>query len=485
MLQLSVCKSDCCRSDRFASLQRNSPAMLFRLRPHFPILTLYYIALSFFAFQPLRVSGSEQKTGSGEINRLFRDEIQQAEKRVKWRGAKLSDDTLYALALTGASWESAWGKDKIFSLEWGAAAKTTGPKISDGANYPDLIRQVQTTFEQKDYRKTVEMSLANFSLQDIGENVSLKESVGNSLMELGRPEQAFPIFSSPFDSSNDIGNLSALDRHFRELALDAAERAGLTREGVAFAFSLILNPGSDSPTLHLRAWGYLEKMQVDMDRVLLGILQSPERLHGLPEFIYPAADLLVLRASPRLVPYLLILSESQDVYLKCRSLLALGVAGYQSSEKESPDWLSRVLYSPIQSFNLSSGQSKLIEKRIREGCNSDRYKIRIASALALALMDVVDARQLLLKLSKDRAYVLSTAKDSPFNSRRKHIEYPVRAAAAAALARYGIKQEVIQGDFEGKALEAARRGGQDASSEKFGTRKSSSEPIRVSPQDAS
>lgn len=458
--------------------------MLFRIRPHFPLLTICFSLVSFLAFQSLHAGVSEQRTGSGEINRLFRDEIQQAEKRVKWRGAKLSDDTLYALALTGASWEPAWGKDKIFSLEWGAAAKITGPKISDGTNYPDLIRQVQTTFEQKDYRKTVEMSLANFSLQDIGENVNLKESVGNSLMALGRPEQAFPIFSSPFDPSNDIGNLPALNRHFRELALDAAERAGLTREGVAFAFSLVLNPGSDSSTLHLQAWRYLEKMQVDMDRVLLGILQSPERLHGLPEFVYPAADLLVLRASPRLVPYLLILSESQDAYLKSRALLALGVAGYQWSEKESPNWLSGVLYAPIQSFSLSSGQSKLIEKRIREGCNSDRYKIRIASALALALTDVADARQLLLKLSKDRTYVLSTAKDSPFNSRRKHIEYPVRAAASAALARYGIMPEVIQGDFEGKALELARRGGQDASSEKFGIRKNSSETIRISPQDA-
>ncbi len=458
--------------------------MVFRIRPYLPTLTLFYTVISFFALQPLQAGVSEQKSGSGEINRLFRDEIQQAEKRVKWRGAKLSDDTLYALALTGASWESAWGKDKIFSLEWGVAAKLIGPKISDGTNYPDLIRQVQTTFEQKDYRKTVEMSLSNFSLQDIGENVSLKESVGNSLMALGRPEQAFPIFSSPFDPSNDLGNLPALNRHFRELALDAAERAGLTREGVAFAFSLVLNPGSDSPTLHLRAWAYLEKMQVDTDRVLLGILQSPERLHGLPEFIYPAADLLVLHASPRLVPYLLILAESQDAYLKSRALLALGVAGYQSSEKEAPDWLRRVLFAPIQSFSLSSGQSKLIEKRIREGCNSDRYKIRIASALALALTDIADARQLLLKLSKDRTYVLSTAKDSPFNSRRKHIEYPVRAAASAALARYGIVTEVIQGDFEGKALESARRGGQDASSEKFGIRKYSSESIRISPQDA-
>ena len=428
---------------------------------------------------------SHRQVRANQVGKLFQNEIRHAEDKLKWRGPQLSDDTLYALALTGASWESAWGKETLFSLAWGGGRSSAVTHKVEAQNNVDLVRQIKSSYEQKDYRKTVEMSLANFSLQDIGENVSLKESVGNSLMELGRPEQAFPIFSSPFNSSNDIGNLSALDRHFRELALDAAERAGLTREGVAFAFSLILNPGSDSSTLHLRAWGYLEKMQVDMDRVLLGILQSPERLHGLPEFIYPAADLLVLRASPRLVPYLLILSESQDVYLKCRSLLALGVAGYQSSEKESPDWLSRVLYSPIQSFSLSSGQSKLIEKRIREGYNSDRYKIRIASALALALTDVADARQLLLKLSKDRAYVLSTAKDSPFNSRRKHIDYPVRAAAAAALARYGIKQEVIQGDFEGKVLESARRGGQDASSEKFGTRKSSSEPIRVSPQDAS
>ena len=43
------------------------------------------------------------------ITILYRDEMRKAPEKLKWRGERLSDDTLYAVALTGASWEPELG----------------------------------------------------------------------------------------------------------------------------------------------------------------------------------------------------------------------------------------------------------------------------------------------------------------------------------------------------------------------------------------
>src|SRR5690348_9341844 len=39
------------------------------------------------------------------ITILYRDEMRKAPEKLKWHGERLTDDTLYAVALTGASWE--------------------------------------------------------------------------------------------------------------------------------------------------------------------------------------------------------------------------------------------------------------------------------------------------------------------------------------------------------------------------------------------
>ena len=58
---------------------------------------------------------------------------------LKWRGERLSDDTLYAIALTGASWETAWGKDPMFSLAWGK--RRTGHALN---NRPSIANASMT-----------------------------------------------------------------------------------------------------------------------------------------------------------------------------------------------------------------------------------------------------------------------------------------------------------------------------------------------------
>ena len=126
----------------------------------------------------------------------------------------------------------------------------------------------------------------------------------------------------------------------------------------------------------------------------------------------------------------------------------------------------------------------MIEKELREGINSDKYRVRASAALAIALAAPDDAEATLQKLAKDRNYVLSTPPESPANSRVRRIEFPVRVAARAALARYGVTLDVLGGDLDGKALDRARRGGQDCTNDRRCLRKDAASQIAVSPLDA-
>jgi hypothetical protein len=44
---------------------------------------------------------ADSKKTSRDVANLFSDEIQQVTVKMKWRGERLTDDTLYAAALTG------------------------------------------------------------------------------------------------------------------------------------------------------------------------------------------------------------------------------------------------------------------------------------------------------------------------------------------------------------------------------------------------
>ncbi len=434
-----------------------------------------------FGFAPTcRAAGRDTRAA---VAVMFRDEIEKAPTKLKWRGERLSDNTLYALALTGASWEPAWGKDPMFSLAWGDLRKEPAIDRQDRGNYIETVRDVQRLYDQKQYRQAVQTALSNFTLDQIGCDVLLKEPIGMSFMALGQPEQAFPIFAAPFEPRSQT-DVAQLNRRFREAALNAAQHAGLSREAIAFALSLLLDPGADMQRLNFGALAMLDSQGVDIDRVLFGILEAPERLRGLPAYAYAAADLLAYRVSPRLVPVLLHLAEVDDCYLRGRALFALGIVGYHERSEEPKDWAAQISVVPLREYGLSAGQRKMIEKAVREGANSDKYRIRAAAALAIGLIGLDDAAPLLQKLARDREYLLSTPQGAPENSRIKRIEYPVRMAAALALARYGVKVDVVGGDLDGKALDHARRGGQDATNDQRCLRRESASKIEVSPFDA-
>ena len=436
-------------------------ALLTWLAMSFALLALLSAPSAVLAGQPPRA----ERRPAQEIDRLFSEDMKQAHANLKWRGERLTEDTIYAVALTGLSWELAWSKDHLFSLGWGDSRKIPMPGKRK-ANYTTLVNEIQRLYDRRDYRKAVETATANFSLDEIGSDVNLKEPVGYSLLAAGQPEQAFPIFAAPFEPGRDLSNVSDANRRFREAALLAAERAGLKREAVAFAVSLLLEPGTDPPIVPTKQMQYLEKIGVDVDRLLLGILQTPEHLRGLPAYYYAAADLLAYRASPHLLPFLLHLANSDDAYLRSRALIGLGIVGYQARAGEPRGGVAGIVSVPLREYGVSAGERKLIDKEIREGIASDKYRIRTAATLALALVGSEDSVPQLQKLAKDHAYLLFTPEaNGADRNRAKRIEFPVRTAAALALARFGVRADPGNGDFTGKDLDKARRGNQDVTND--------------------
>ncbi len=417
-----------------------------------------------------------------EITSLFRDEISQAGQKMHWRGERLSDDTAYALAMTGISWEIAWGKEHPFSLAWGDFSKAPRLNGQSGKNDIESIADVRRAYERRDYRRVVDTAASHFTLEQIGCETTLKESVGRSLMALGQPEQAFPVFAAPFDAGPDLGSSAALNRRFREAALEAAGRAGLKREMVAFSISLLLEPGEEMAEVDAARMHTLEKMGVDVDRLTLGILQSPERLRGLPAYAYAASDLLAWRASPRLVPFLLRLAQSDDSYLRSRAILGLGIAAYQPRPSDPANWSQRLLAVPLQEMSVSSSQRKMLDKEIHEALASDHIRIRVAGIIALALSGDAQSVPVLERLSRDRTYLLSAPRGE--HDRTRRIFFPVRAAAAGGLARFGAEAAAAGGgEFSGRDLDREKRGGKDVTNDKRNLRKEVVSQLKLSPLD--
>jgi len=420
------------------------------------------------------------------IDALFGDEIRQAPAKVRWRGEPLTPDTIYALALTGASWELAWGKDHLFSLAHTDIRNSGMRRGRPHVNGNSAVEVVES-YRRGDYRHAISVSSSAFSLDEIAAEPELKEAVGTSFMQLGQPERAFAIFAAPYQVRVETKTEKRLlgtpesDRIFREGAFNAARQAGLQKEAVVFAVSLLLEPGSEMAGIHSAALGYLEQSGVNIDRVLLGVLQAPEHLRGLSAYIYAAADLLVLRSSPRLLPIFVQMSESDDVYLRARALLAFGVIAYQHRPDDRDNWAERILPVKLREFGISATERKLISQKLQEAAYSGEFRLRAAAALALGLLGRDDCTPLLQKLAKDRAYLLSPQTSG--RDRSRNIRFPVREAASAALARFGVEVDAGSGDLAGRSLDAARRGGQDVTNDRGRLRRDVVSALIVAPTD--
>ncbi len=422
-----------------------------------------------------------------ETQRLFQEEIQQCDAKLNWRGEPLADDTVYAAALTGLSWQAAWGRDHIFSLAWGDLRKIDPLRHRTKAQAESLIAAIQQRAARRDDAGAVKLASENFAVGEIGCRPELKAAVGGCLLRLGRPEAACDIFAAPFDPGR-AANIEEKNRVFRQAAFEAAAQAAPKSErwrrvAIAFALSLALEPGAENAVPDSSALTYLENNGVDIERVLLGILEAPERLRGLPAYSYAAADLLTVRAAPRLLPFLMHLAQSDDVYLRGRAVIGLGILAYHPRPDDAPDWKRDTLFAPLHEYGLSLGERKMALREAKEAAASDKYRLRTAAAIALALMGDDANLPLLKALAKDRAYLLSPPEKNKNAPRR--IFYPVRTAAAQGLYRFGVFKMVAGSQFlTGKALEQAKRGGQDVTNDRRNLRKVSYSELTISPLDS-
>lgn len=425
------------------------------------------------------MQASDNKTR--EITNLFREEIAQALTKMRWRGERVSDDTLYALAVTGISWEIAWNKEHPFSLAWGEYSKAPRLNGQTGKSDQEYISDVSRSYERRDYRRAIDTASAHFTLEQIGSDPGLKEAVGRSLMAMGQSEQAFPVFAAPFTPSLNPAETARTNRHFREAALEAAYKAGLKREVVAFTLSLLLEPGLDAARVDTERMKTLDDMGVDIDRVLLGILQSPTRMRGLPAYMYAAADLLTYRASPRLLPVLTRLAETDDIYLRSRAVTGLGVLAYRARPNDPADWSRRLIDVPLREYSVSASQRKLIDRAIKDALNNDHYRLRIAAIVALALIGEDESLPLLQKAARDRTYILTPPNGDRSKTRR--LFFPVWTAAAAGLYRFGTQLTVGGGELSGKELDKEKRGGKDETNDRRNLRRDIVSQLALSPFD--
>lgn len=461
------------------TIHRTGPKAARRLHPLNRLFCWLVSGLALSCGLGLAAANAKRPGGAADAAAHFRDEMQQVTERLKWRGERLTEDTIYAAALTGLTWQTAWGKDHLFSLAWGDLRRVPTMGRRNRQSYGTMAADIQRAHDSGDYGRAVSVAFSNFTLEEIGCDVNLKLPVGLSLMVQGQPERAFPILSAPFEAPR-AADVTTLNRRFREAAFEAAQRAHLTKDSIAFALSLLLEPATEDSSVNIGMLRFLERSGVDVDRVLLGILQAPERLRGLPAYTYAAADLLVYRASTRTLPLLLHLAESDDVYLRSRALLGLSVLAYQTHPVGPSEWEKRIVLRSLREYGLSASERRFIDQEVQQAAESDKYRLRATAALALGILGGEEAIPLLQKLARDRAYLLSPPEKG---SKTRRILFPVRIAAAAALARYGIRAETGGGDFAGRDLDKARRGGQDVSHDRRNLRRDALSRITVSPLD--
>lgn len=253
--------------------------------------------------------------------------------------------------------------------------------------------------------------------------------------------------------------LSYADGITRMAAFTEARRDRANKIAFAFALSLVLHPVEENPTGSKTAFDYLRGYGADFDKALVGVVAAPDKLPLLYEYRYAAADVLVSRASARLMPIFLGLASADDRYLRSRGIVGLGMVGYRAEVRVEAGIRGLVLEP--KELGISAVQGGMIDEAVRKAAEDRDYRVRAAAALALGLTGDDDSHALLKKLVKDRAYFLAPSADK----RMVGLVFPVRSQAARSLERWGVRVNDDSGDYDARAVAKAIHGGQNVSNE--------------------
>ncbi len=212
----------------------------------------------------------------------------------------------------------------------------------------------------------------------------------------------------------------------------AATQSDNQKLAVPYALSLALDPDDLGRPLWSSIHAYLGRFDDDYDDVLVGIEEAPRDLPILSLYQYAAADLLVWRASPRLIPFLLTMASSGDAYLRSRAIAALGVAAYDPSTSSAQEVLGIL---KLKAGSISANQRRMVTYTLRRAVTDDNYRVRAAAAFALGLAGGQEDIALLKMLGKDRAYTVHPV-DADSGTQWDY-DFPVRREAYSALSRLG------------------------------------------------
>lgn len=242
---------------------------------------------------------------------------------------------------------------------------------------------------------------------------------------------------------------------------------GRKKEAFSYALSLLLDPPA-ADAGWVAANEYLASYGDDVDRALVGVLQAPEKLPLLPTYQYASMDSLTRRASPRLLPLFLSLSESSDRYLRSRAVAALGMIAYHAGPSHDT---VRGVRATLRETSMSSVRERMVSDAIQRAATDKNWRVRAASALAIGLMRDQSNLPLLEKLSRDKAFVSTGTKAS------RAIVFPVRAQAAASLGRFDRNAPLVF-RAEGKEADRAARGANDVTKDQSDVRRGQVSRVR-------
>ena len=245
------------------------------------------------------------------------------------------------------------------------------------------------------------------------------------------------------------------------------QRGNQKKEAFAAALSLLLNPERND-TYWMAGNSYLEHYGEEVDKVLIGILQAPEKLPLLSEYQYSAMDSLTRRATFRLFPLFCTLAESSDRYLRSRAIAALGII---HSRPATDRVTSQLLNVPLRANSISAVQSRTIMELIHDAAGDKNWRVRCAAALAIGLIHDEADVPILEKLVKDSTYLASGSKND------RAVLFPVRAQADVSLSTFG-RGATLPIRATGKDVSRATRGGRDVTNDRSDTRQDQTSKVR-------
>ena len=239
----------------------------------------------------------------------------------------------------------------------------------------------------------------------------------------------------------------------RAAAFRDARSAGVERAAAAFGLSLLLDPPAQDRAACADALEYLGRFGEGLDEVLAGVLSAPDDLPILGGLKPSAADAVVQRAKPRSAAVLLALADADDPYLRSSGVAALGMLLNRDAALETP---ASLRFAP-RPYEVSAViRARLIDRVLKAAGDRD-FRVQAAAALALGLAADRDLIQPVDRLLHDRRYIVA-ASDEPG---RRRIMFPVAAAAAEAMARFGRTVPVPGGDLTAAEAKRVIRGCRD------------------------